>query len=149
MQHLSLTRTASSTRESNFSRKIRSFSCLSTQAPGSASANRCTSAHYTSQNYVLIIYGVQFAYNEISFMLIRLLQNFSSISLDPSAQPPETRPPVSWAGHQGRKGIEQFRPKAHLTMYSYVCTSLYRVFSDITHILRVGWSMGHHARGSA
>ncbi|KZP20536.1 cytochrome P450 [Athelia psychrophila] len=66
-----------------------------------------------------ICLGQQFAYNEMSFMIIRLLQNFSSISLDPSAQPPETLPPVSWARQWGRKGIEQFRPKSHLTMYSY------------------------------
>ncbi|KZP20533.1 cytochrome P450 [Athelia psychrophila] len=66
-----------------------------------------------------ICLGQQFAYNEVSFMLIRLLQNFSSVSLDPSAQPAETRPPASWAGQAGRKGIEQFWPKSHLTMYSH------------------------------
>lgn len=56
----------------------------------------------------------------MSFFLIRLLQEFSSISLDPDAQPPETRPPVSWRGGVGRKSIEKLWPKMHLTMYAYV-----------------------------
>lgn len=56
----------------------------------------------------------------MSYMLIRLLQNFSSISLDFDAQPPESRPPASWANGTGRKAIEKFWPKAHLTMYSNV-----------------------------
>ncbi|KAF7982653.1 hypothetical protein HWV62_27101 [Athelia sp. TMB] len=65
-----------------------------------------------------ICLGQQFAYNEMSFFLIRLLQEFSSINLDPSAQPPESRPPASWAGGSGRKGIEKIWAKMHLTMYS-------------------------------
>jgi len=66
-----------------------------------------------------ICVGQQFAYNEISFMLICLLQNFSSMTLHVEAQPPETRPPASWANQNGRKGIEKFWPKAHLTMYAH------------------------------
>ncbi|EGO03065.1 hypothetical protein SERLA73DRAFT_158706 [Serpula lacrymans var. lacrymans S7.3] len=65
-----------------------------------------------------ICLGQQFAYNEMSFMLIRLLQNFSSITLDLDAQSPECRPPAEWATAGGRKGIEKFRPKATLTLYS-------------------------------
>ena len=53
-------------------------------------------------------------------MLIRLLQNFSSISLDAVAQPPDTRPPTHWAGAEGRKGTEEFWPMMHLTMYANV-----------------------------
>lgn len=52
--------------------------------------------------------------------MIRLMQNFSSISLDSDAQPPGTRPPASWANVKGRKSIEKFWPKSHLTMYSDV-----------------------------
>ncbi|KAF7982659.1 hypothetical protein HWV62_27113 [Athelia sp. TMB] len=66
-----------------------------------------------------ICLGQQFAYNEMSFMLIRLLQTFASFTLDTASQPPETRPPASWASEPGRKGIEQFWPKMHLTMYSH------------------------------
>ncbi|PFH46977.1 hypothetical protein AMATHDRAFT_198725 [Amanita thiersii Skay4041] len=65
-----------------------------------------------------ICLGQQFAYNEMSFMLIRLLQTFCSVSLDPSSAPPESRPPSEWASAPGRKGTEQLFPKLHLTMYA-------------------------------
>ncbi|OAX37461.1 hypothetical protein K503DRAFT_801215 [Rhizopogon vinicolor AM-OR11-026] len=54
----------------------------------------------------------------MSFMLIRLLQTFSSITLAPEAQHPDTRPPTEWAQAEGRKARERFRPKAHLTLYA-------------------------------
>ncbi|KZT21756.1 cytochrome P450 [Neolentinus lepideus HHB14362 ss-1] len=65
-----------------------------------------------------ICLGQQFAYNEVSFMLIRLLQNFSGMTLEPSAHAPGTLPPKAWAG-EGRKAIDRFYPKSHLTMYSH------------------------------
>ncbi|KAJ7289341.1 cytochrome P450 monooxygenase pc-1 [Mycena rebaudengoi] len=65
-----------------------------------------------------ICLGQQFAYNEMSFMLIRLLQSFSSFALDESAFAPEALPPAEWAGAPGRKGIDRFRPKIHVTMYT-------------------------------
>ncbi|KAJ7169166.1 cytochrome P450 monooxygenase pc-1 [Mycena crocata] len=65
-----------------------------------------------------ICLGQQFAYNEMSFVIIRLLQNFSSFALDVDACPPNARVPPEWSGQPGRKGIEQFVPKAHLTLYS-------------------------------
>ncbi|KAJ7923482.1 cytochrome P450 monooxygenase pc-1 [Mycena leptocephala] len=52
-----------------------------------------------------ICLGQQFAYNEMSFMIIRLLQAFSSFSLDEDAFSPE-----------GRKAIDKFRPKLHMAM---------------------------------
>jgi hypothetical protein len=52
--------------------------------------------------------------------MIRLLQNFSSVSLHPEAAPPHGRVPADWSGKPGRKGIEQFRPKSHLTLYAWV-----------------------------
>ncbi|KAI0751542.1 cytochrome P450 monooxygenase pc-2 [Daedaleopsis nitida] len=64
-----------------------------------------------------ICLGQQFAYNEMSFFLIRLLQNFSHMELDLSAQPPEARPPPEWAGAEGQKGREKIIPKSHLTLY--------------------------------
>ncbi|KAJ7736553.1 cytochrome P450 [Mycena maculata] len=64
-----------------------------------------------------ICLGQQFAYNEMSFVLIRLLQAFSSFALDEDAFAPEGRPPPEWATTaQGRKKVERFRPKLHLTM---------------------------------
>jgi len=63
-----------------------------------------------------ICLGQQFAYNETSFFLIRLLQQFSSVSLVPDAQSPEARPPPEWALCPGRKGKEKVRIKINVTM---------------------------------
>ncbi|KAF4588561.1 hypothetical protein EYR40_010114 [Pleurotus pulmonarius] len=66
-----------------------------------------------------ICLGQQFAYNEMSFMVIRLLQNFDSFTLAEDAQPPSTRPPAHWKeSHGTRKAIEKFYPKVNLTMYA-------------------------------
>jgi hypothetical protein len=65
----------------------------------------------------------------MSFMIIRLLQHFSSITLDADAQPPESRPPADWAKAEGRKATERIFPKSHLTMYSLVRLSLLMMFS--------------------
>ncbi|KAJ7857738.1 cytochrome P450 [Mycena olivaceomarginata] len=65
-----------------------------------------------------ICLGQQFAYNEMSFVIIRLLQSFSSVSLDLGAFPPAARPPPEWAMMEGRKAADKFRPKMHLTMYA-------------------------------
>ncbi|OCH92180.1 cytochrome P450 [Obba rivulosa] len=65
-----------------------------------------------------ICLGQQFAYNESSFFLIKLLQHFSEMSLDTEAQPADSRPPADWAKDSGRKGMEQLIPRVHLTMYS-------------------------------
>lgn len=66
--------------------------------------------------YVLT-HPAQFAYNEMSFFLIRLLQNFSHMEMDLAAQPPEARAPSEWASAEGQQGREQIIPKAHLTLY--------------------------------
>jgi len=66
-----------------------------------------------------ICLGQQFAYNEMSFMLIRLLQNFSSIELDMDALPPQAHPPTEWVKASGRKAVEKLFPRMHLTMYTY------------------------------
>nr|GAT57937.1 cytochrome P450 [Mycena chlorophos] len=63
-----------------------------------------------------ICLGQQFAYNEMSFMLVRLLQSFAKFELAEDALPPDARPPVEWRSAQGRKAVERFRPKVHLTM---------------------------------
>lgn len=65
-----------------------------------------------------ICLGQQFAYNEMSFMLVRLMQNFVSFSLDLDACPPEFRAPNEWKTAQGRKAIDTFFPKMNLTMYT-------------------------------
>ncbi|KAF9489714.1 cytochrome P450, partial [Pleurotus eryngii] len=50
-----------------------------------------------------ICLGQQFAYNEMSFMIIRLLQAFDSFTLDEDAQPPETRPRPEWKNEVGTR----------------------------------------------
>lgn len=67
-----------------------------------------------------LLFFLQFAYNEMSFMLIRLLQSFSSIILDPASAPPGSLPPPEWKRFDGRKAIEQVMPKVHLTMHASV-----------------------------
>jgi hypothetical protein len=57
---------------------------------------------------------------QISFFLVRLLQNFSSVSLAEDAQ---TSPPDEWKLDGGRKAEERVWPKAHLTMYAHVSGS--------------------------
>lgn len=65
-----------------------------------------------------ICLGQQFAYHEASFFLVRFLQNFSTISLAPEAQPLESRPPAQWASSPNQRvRNEKIKPKAHLTMY--------------------------------
>ncbi|QRV88399.1 cytochrome P450 family protein [Ceratobasidium sp. AG-Ba] len=65
-----------------------------------------------------ICLGQQFAYNESSFFLVRLLQRIESISLAPEAHPEGTLPPEEWKHEAGRKSIEKVWPKSHLTIYS-------------------------------
>ncbi|KNZ78574.1 Cytochrome P450 52E1 [Termitomyces sp. J132] len=65
-----------------------------------------------------ICLGQQFAYNEMSFMLIRLVQQFTRVTLDEAAAPPHAKPPAHWKNGVGRKTIERVYPKSHLTMYA-------------------------------
>lgn len=68
-----------------------------------------------------ICLGQQFAYNETSFMLIRLLQSFDAVSLAVDEQPPASRAPVEWQKAVGeRKRLEKIKPKNHLTLYAEV-----------------------------
>ncbi|KAJ7140381.1 cytochrome P450 [Mycena filopes] len=68
-----------------------------------------------------ICLGQQFAYQEASFILIRLLQSFSKIELSPSAQPPDSRVPEDWGTEEGDpsgwKRREKVRPKSSLAMF--------------------------------
>ncbi|KAJ7758386.1 cytochrome P450 [Mycena metata] len=66
-----------------------------------------------------ICLGQQFAYQEASFILIRLLQSFSRVSLAPSAQPPDSRVPEDWKTQDpsGWKRREKVRPKSSLAMF--------------------------------
>ena len=65
-----------------------------------------------------ICLGQQFAYNEASFMLVRLLQAFDRIELAPDAQPKESFPPEEWKeAKEDRQSWEKVWPKSHLTAF--------------------------------
>ncbi|EKM60403.1 uncharacterized protein PHACADRAFT_109856 [Phanerochaete carnosa HHB-10118-sp] len=60
--------------------------------------------------------GQQFAYNEVSFMLIRLLQHVSKIELHPDANPESVAPP-GWDVSSLSDGQDKVIVKSHLTIY--------------------------------
>ncbi|CAE6483300.1 unnamed protein product [Rhizoctonia solani] len=64
-----------------------------------------------------ICLGQQFAYNEASYFLSRLLQRVESFELVPEAYPEGTLPPPEWKNGEGRKVYEKVWPKSHLTIY--------------------------------
>ena len=70
----------------------------------------------------------------MSFFIIRLLQNFSDMILDSNSQDPSTLPPKEWEAFPGRKGMDKFFPKSHLTAYAHVssftCARLRRWIND-------------------
>ena len=92
----------------------------------------------------------QFAYNEMSFFLIRLLQHFSHMELDLSAQPDDARPPPEWVNEEGHRSKEKITPKTHLTLYVQVGTSippvhsmiLWSVCQILTYVSVSGWPLG-------
>ncbi|KAK0184289.1 cytochrome P450 monooxygenase pc-1 [Armillaria mellea] len=66
-----------------------------------------------------ICLGQQFAYNEASYYLVRLLQTFASFSFAVDAQPPEGIPPKSWTRSPGTtKGREKIMLGINVTLYA-------------------------------
>ncbi|KAF8837108.1 cytochrome P450 [Paxillus ammoniavirescens] len=61
-----------------------------------------------------ICLGQQFAYHEVSYFLIRLLQSFDAVSLDMETQ---HLPPANWTKGKGRKAMEKVIARSHLTIY--------------------------------
>jgi len=57
----------------------------------------------------------------MSFMLVRLMQSFSSIFLELDSFPPGSLPPEEFKLAPGRKGIDKIWPKTTLTLYVTVC----------------------------
>ncbi|KAG8218219.1 cytochrome P450 [Butyriboletus roseoflavus] len=58
--------------------------------------------------------GQQFAYHEVSYFLIRLLQSIDAVSLDMDTL---HLPPAEWAEAKGRKALEKVMLRSHMTMY--------------------------------
>ena len=104
----------------SISHHSRSSSFRSMPALAFVLVNRQALVYTPSFLPLLTEYRFQFAYNEMSFMLIRLLQQFDTISLAPDAQASDTLPPPSWGEAGGRKATEKIFPKMHLTMYAHV-----------------------------
>jgi len=68
-----------------------------------------------------ICLGQQFAYNEASFFLVRLLQKFDRVTLAPECQPEGSLPPESWKTSKvgpPRKRIEKCWPLSAITLYA-------------------------------
>lgn len=65
-----------------------------------------------------ICLGQQFAYNEASFMLIRLVQSFKNFRLATEDNPGSLPPPEWKASGVGRKAVEKVNLKSHLTIYA-------------------------------
>ncbi|KAM5541252.1 hypothetical protein V8D89_005181 [Ganoderma adspersum] len=65
-----------------------------------------------------ICLGQQFAYNEISFMLVRLLQRFSTITLRQDAHPESVAPPGVERSPYAVDGLERVWMRSHLTAYA-------------------------------
>jgi hypothetical protein len=89
----------------------------------------------------LLMNAWQFAYNEMSYFLTRLLQTFSSISL---AEEVQTLAPAEWAKGSGRKAVEKVIIRSHLTAYIQVGASnvtAYRNAYDRTSrtVYGLGW----------
>ena len=61
-----------------------------------------------------ICLGQQFAYNEASMAIARLVQTFKGISLDMDSNP-EAKPPAAWASGPGRKAIEKVWVRSEIT----------------------------------
>ncbi|CAE7113403.1 unnamed protein product [Rhizoctonia solani] len=65
-----------------------------------------------------ICLGQQFAYNQASFVLVRVFQKYSALELAMDAAPAGSLPPVEWRGQDGRKGFERVWPKNAITLYA-------------------------------
>lgn len=64
-----------------------------------------------------ICLGQQFAYNETSVVIARLVQIFEGISLDMDSNP-EAKSPAAWASGKGRKAVEKVWVRSDITAYS-------------------------------
>ncbi|KAG8881394.1 hypothetical protein FRB98_004374 [Tulasnella sp. 332] len=68
-----------------------------------------------------ICLGQQFAYNEASFVIVRLLQVVDGFSLaQAEAAPTGSLPPDAWKLQEGRPAIEKIHPQSAVTVYSKV-----------------------------
>ncbi|KAF8516458.1 cytochrome P450 [Hysterangium stoloniferum] len=88
-------------------------------------------SRYTAEPFIYIPFnagpriclGQQFALNETSFFMIRLLQRYDHFELAPECQPPNTHPQKSWQDPDTtvpltrRRTLEKCFLRSHLTLY--------------------------------
>lgn len=64
-----------------------------------------------------ICLGQNYAYNQMSYFLVRLLQKFDRFTLAQEFQPEGSLPPIEWKDRSGRQRFEKVWPSAALTLY--------------------------------
>lgn len=66
--------------------------------------------------------GQNFAYNEASFVMVRIMQAFEGFELRQAEDAPKgSNPPEFWQERKGRNKVEKIWPVAAITMFSKVC----------------------------
>ncbi|KAF7791588.1 hypothetical protein EIP86_002605 [Pleurotus ostreatoroseus] len=60
---------------------------------------------------------INYARNEATFFLVRLLQEFDTFTLAPDVQPEGSLPPVQWKEGRGRQAVEQIWPAYAMTLF--------------------------------
>lgn len=61
--------------------------------------------------------GQNYAYNQMSYFVIRLIQRFDRFTLTPQYQPQGSLPPAEWMKRSGRQNEEKIWPAAALTLF--------------------------------
>jgi hypothetical protein len=89
----------------------------------------------------------QFAYNEASFVLIRLLQQFDRFTVTQAISAPEGGVvPHNWKYASGRKGTDDIWPQSAITLFSKVQLNIYGNYVSSYLMSRFsGWSMAANA----
>lgn len=64
-----------------------------------------------------ICIGQNYARNEATYLLVRLLQQFDAVALAPEAQPAGSLPPPEWRHARGRAAEERVWPAYAITLY--------------------------------
>ena len=67
--------------------------------------------------FVMQCIGQNYAYNEMSYFLVRLLQQFDRFTLALEAQPEGSLPPPEWKHRKGRQATEKIWPSYAMTLY--------------------------------
>jgi len=62
--------------------------------------------------------GQDYAYNEASYLAIRILQTFDTFEVCQEDAPQESQPPAEWKSKGGRHAVERIWPMTALTMHS-------------------------------